>query len=247
MNNAKTSNKGSCRVSCLLAVVMALSYMAPVSAADAEKDAKREARRAQAQFAAAQKENAILEAQIDVLKKQLGELGTKSALLEKKSGGQHKQFAELTEKYQEADKNLQLMTQQFSDASKTLQQLQKEKELEQKQLAGNIQVCEKKNAQLYQISTELMEKYKNKGVISALLQAEPFTQLAKVKMENVLQEYKDKAQDAQIPLPQSKLNLSVGDVTDGVSGKPPANDSGNATASAPVTVSSISRKDAPQP
>lgn len=234
MKNVKTYLVGSKRLCCLLAAVLTVSCMAPVSAADADKDAKREARRAQAQFAAAQKENATLAAQIDVLKKQLGELGSKSALLEKKSGGQHKQFTELTEKYQEADKNLQLMTQQLADASKALQLLQQEKEQEHKQLAGNIQVCEKKNAELYQISTELMEKYKNKGVISALLQAEPFTQLKKVEIQNILQEYKDKAQDAQIPPSRSPANM-------------PANSSGDRSASVPVAVSSIDEKDVSRP
>lgn len=199
-------NKSSQWVCFLTAAVIMTGFMTPVSAADGDKDAKREARRAQAQFAAAQKENAVLAAQLAELKKQISDLGSKSGELEKKSGGQKKQFSELTEKYKEADSNLQQMTQQFAEASKSLQHLQKEKEQEQKQLAGSIQVCEKKNAQLYQVSTELMDKYKKKGVFSALLQAEPFTQLEKVKVDNLLQEYRDKAEAAKIaasPVPVS--------------------------------------------
>ena len=212
----------------LLAALLVTGFLAPAALADADKDAKKESRRMQAQLSAAQKEIAALAAQVDDLKKQIGDLGSKSAALEKKSGGQRKQFTELTEKYQETDKNLQLMTQQYSDTSKALQQLQKEKEQEQKRLSGDIEVCEKKNAQLYQISVELMDKYQSKGVFTSLLQAEPFTQLEKVKMQNLLQEYRDKAEAAKIASTRAPVAL-------------PANDApASASSSVPVSAAGIS-------
>lgn len=211
MKNTQMKNKSVQWVCFLTTAVMMTGFVTPVSAADGDKDTKREARRAQAQFAAAQKENAVLAAQLAELKKQISDLGSKSGELEKKSGGQKKQFSELTEKYKEADSNLQQMTQQFAEASKSLQHLQKEKEQEQKRLSGNIQVCEKKNAQLYQVSTELMDKYKKKGVFSALLQAEPFTQLEKVKVDNLLQEYRDKTEAAKIASTPVPVSLAATD------------------------------------
>ena len=185
-------------VCCLTATVIMTGIMAPTALADSDKDAKKESRRMQAQLSAAQKEKGVLATQLEDLKKQLGELGAKSATLEKKSGGQRKQLAEMTEQYQEADKNLQQMMQLYVDASSSLQQLQTEKEQEQKRLSGEIQVCEKKNAQLYRISMDLMDKYQSKGFISVLLQAEPFTQLERVKIQNLMQEYGDKAEAAKI-------------------------------------------------
>ncbi len=183
------------------------------AAADAEKEAKHEMRKMQAQLSAAQKEKTDLAAQLENIKKQLGEMGAKSSALEKKSGGQKKQFAELTTKLQESEANLQKMTQQFTDTSTSLQQVQKEKELlqkekeqENKRLSGDIRVCEKKNTDLYRISTELLEKYQSKGIFTALLQAEPFTQLEKVKMQNLMQEYKDKTEAAKIAT--SKVSVS---------------------------------------
>ena len=185
-------------VCCLTATVIMTGIMAPTALADSDKDAKKESRRMQAQLSAAQKEKGVLATQLEDLKKQLGELGAKSATLEKKSGGQRKQLAEMTEQYQEADKNLQQMMQLYVDASSSLQQLQTEKEQEQKRLSGEIQICEKKNAQLYRISMDLMDKYQSKGFISVLLQAEPFTQLERVKIQNLMQEYGDKAEAAKI-------------------------------------------------
>lgn len=209
MKKTQMQNNNSRWIYSLTAAVLVSAFIAPAIAADGDKDAKREARRAQAQFAAAQKENAVLATQVAELKKQISDLGSKSGELEKKSGGQKKQFSELTEKYKEAESNLQLMTLQFAEASKSLQQLQKEKEQEQKQLSGSVQVCEKKNSQLYQISTELMDKYRKKGVFTALLQAEPFTQLEKVKVDNLLQEYRDKAEAAKIAASSVPVSIAA--------------------------------------
>jgi len=85
------------------------------------------------------------------------------------------------------------MTQLNSETTKTLQLTQSEKESDQKHYEGEIQTCMKKNAELYQISVELMDRYRSKGVVDALLQAEPFTQLEKVRINNLLQEYRDKS------------------------------------------------------
>jgi peptidoglycan hydrolase CwlO-like protein len=183
---------------CLVATIVVAGVMAPAAFADADKDAKKESRRLQAQLSAAQKEKGVLATQVEELKKQLGDIGSKSEVLEKKSGSQRKQLTEMTEKYQEADKNLQEMLQLYADTHKSLQELQTEKEQERKRLSGDILVCEKKNSELYQISAGLMEKYRSKGIISSLLMAEPFTQLERVKVQNVLQEYGDKAETARI-------------------------------------------------
>jgi chromosome segregation ATPase len=203
----------------LIAAVFMTGFTMTVAAApptEGEKEAKRDMRKMQAQLSALQKEKAELATELENVKKQLGQAGAKSEALEKKTGGQKKQFAELTAKLQESDTNLQKMTQQYADTSKALLQLQKEKELVQKekelaekQLSGDIRVCEKKNADLYRISTELMGKYQSKGVFTALLQAEPFTQLEKVKVQNLMQEYKDKSDAAKLAASQTAAKPKV--------------------------------------
>jgi hypothetical protein len=194
----KMKNTVSGWVSCLAATVIVAAVMAPPALADADKDAKKESRRLQAQLSAVQKEKGMLTTQVEELKKQLGDIGSKSEVLEKKSGSQRKQLADMTEKYQEADKKLQETQLLYADASKSLQQLQTEKEQEQRRLSGDIRVCEKKNADLYRISADLMDKYQAKGMLSMLLLAEPFTQLERVKVQNLLQEYGDKAAAAKV-------------------------------------------------
>lgn len=246
-------------ICCVTTALIMTGFMAPEALAEASKEA-RELRHMQVLLSAAQREKATLEAQVDDLKKQISELGSKSSALEKKSGGQHKQYTELTEKYQELDKNLQQMTQQYSDAGKDLQQLREEKEQEQKRLSGDIQVCEKKNAELYRISTEMMDKYRDKGVFSALMQDEPFTQIEKVKMENLLQEYRDKADAAKIAsakvpavspvseTPPAAGNASAKASTDGKSASAAGTDASvNAPGSGSGTTPDSAAQDAPRP
>jgi chromosome segregation ATPase len=76
---------------------------------------------------------------------------------------------------------------------------------EQREIVGRqsrlIQACEEKNIALYQLGTELLQRYRNKGVMDALKQAEPFTQLEKVKMENLMLEYSEKMDAKKIDKP----------------------------------------------
>ncbi len=76
---------------------------------------------------------------------------------------------------------------------------------EQRDIIGRqaqlVQACEEKNLALYELGNDLMRRYRNKSVMDALKQAEPFTQLEKVKMENMLQEYAEKMDAKKIDKP----------------------------------------------
>jgi chromosome segregation ATPase len=77
--------------------------------------------------------------------------------------------------------------------------------LEQRDIIGRqaqlVQACEDKNLALYELGNDLLRRYRNKSVMDALKQAEPFTQLEKVKMENILQEYSEKMDAKKIDKP----------------------------------------------
>jgi predicted nucleic acid-binding Zn-ribbon protein len=202
----------------LQAAILVLSGMIAISATAAESPKDKQVRRMQLMLNAAQQEKTDLTTQVDTLKNKVSELESKRAALEKKLGGQTKQLSELTDKqqqadlqdkqqqdelsnkYQESEKKLKQMEEQYATSIKILQQTQRDKEQEAKRLDSEVLACEKKNSQLYLISSDLMDKYKAKGVLQAMRQAEPFTQLEKVKMENLLQEYRDKADANSIPV-----------------------------------------------
>ena len=80
-----------------------------------------------------------------------------------------------------------------------LEKYQKQIALAQNAVAQRGQAlgtCEQKNAKLYQLNREILTRYRDKGVLDAITQADPLTGIQSVRMENILEEYRDKL-DAQ--------------------------------------------------
>lgn len=194
---------------CAAVILLATSFEAA-----AAKDSKehKELHRLQLQLQAAQQDKGALSDQLDALKKQLDDMKSVAdkasharVALENLIAEEKLKNTALTGKNQETDDKLQQESKKNADAAAALQKLQVEKDEEKKRLDAEIakqidvtQTCEKKNAELYQIDLSLMEKYKDKGVFTSLLQKEPFTQIESVKIENLLQEYRDKADAAKM-------------------------------------------------
>ncbi len=101
---------------------------------------------------------------------------------------------ELTAKHQTSLQSLQASVEQ-GDEYKAKFQESASNVSRQSQL---IEICEKKNTVLYEMNVDILDRYKKKGVWSALLQAEPFTQIKKVEINNILQEYKEKLDDQKM-------------------------------------------------
>ena len=154
------------------------------------------------QNAALQKERDDLAAQLKAAQAGVASLKEKSkkesgkALgLEKSLQAQQRDNATLTQQLAEARQALATLRQEHENTLATLKasegdnrQLKAANAGQQRQIAD----CEHKNLLLYQANTQLLEKYKNKNVWEALAQKEPFTGIEKVRIDNVLQEYRDK-------------------------------------------------------
>lgn len=69
---------------------------------------------------------------------------------------------------------------------------------ELKQTGRRLDNCRGSNERLCLITEELVEKYKNKGVVGSLMVTEPFTQLEKVEVEKLVQEYTSQIEKAKI-------------------------------------------------
>lgn len=79
--------------------------------------------------------------------------------------------------------------------AQTLAQVESTKKQTEGQLAGkahDLQVCQTHNGQLYAVGREMMQKYRDKSCQEALTQAEPFTGLKKVEVENLLETWRDR-------------------------------------------------------
>jgi DNA repair exonuclease SbcCD ATPase subunit len=63
---------------------------------------------------------------------------------------------------------------------------------------ADLDACSKDNVTLYQTSLDLIERYENKGVWDAMLEREPVTQLKRVELENVVQDYRTRVNAAKV-------------------------------------------------
>lgn len=64
-----------------------------------------------------------------------------------------------------------------------------------KQTGRHLNRCESDNAKLCLLAEELLEKYENKGTAKQFLHTEPFTQIKRVELERLIQEYRHKVED----------------------------------------------------
>jgi uncharacterized phage infection (PIP) family protein YhgE len=109
-----------------------------------------------------------------------------------------------------ADQNTQVA--QYKDALEKWQQGYKQaaelattKEAQRAKLASQVIVLqrrveddERKNAELYSLGKEILNRYEKFGLGTALTAREPFVGVTRVKLENLVQDYSDKLTDQQI-------------------------------------------------
>lgn len=101
----------------------------------------------------------------------------------------------LSARLQETEKTLTALKAQQAETDKALKQSEARNKHLTSVVTGktrDIASCEGKNLTLYKINRQLLQKYASKGVWDALAQKEPFTGIEEVRIQNVLQEYRDK-------------------------------------------------------
>jgi len=125
-----------------------------------------------------QTENTKLKGEVDDLTKKLGGLKKTSDVALSKSRESNATLSE----------NLQQTVQNLRKTESDRNQLQ-ETVVGQ---AQQIDSCESKNVDLVLVNRELIDHYEKKGIFDALLQHEPVTQLKRVEIENIAQEYQDR-------------------------------------------------------
>lgn len=131
-------------------------------------------------------------ARLGELEKELVAVKQENLSLVAKLQGAQQSLEELTLKHKEVVQAAQNSIQDGVKQGEEYSNKIKEAEAKIAQQSQTIDMCEKKNLALYELNVEILDKYKSKGVWGAFIQAEPFTQIKRVEIENTLQEYKDK-------------------------------------------------------
>lgn len=145
---------------------------------------------------------AELQTKYDKLKTANDKLKAANAALEKQLHGREQQLATSRHRNNALIDGMKKERQRLVDlvgrwraTMVDLHQTQQEKHRLQQELAQqktSFQQCEGKNIKLYEANVDLLKRYANKGPMAALLQREPVTGIKQVRVENILQEYREK-------------------------------------------------------
>ncbi len=169
------------------------------------RSAQTESANAQAAQTAAEQKNTELTAKAAELDKRIGAL-TKQANSDKNAAD--KALAALTTKLEDRDKRIAEFTEALAKWKTGYQQaagVARAKEDERAKLAAEALVLkrsiadrETKNIALFNISNEILTRFENYALGKALAAREPFIGTTRVKVENLVQGYKDKILDNRI-------------------------------------------------
>jgi chromosome segregation ATPase len=182
------------------------------------RDAQNQAVTLQATQAQSDKDKADLQTKVDALSAQVKSL-TDQAAADKAASD--KAIADL--KAQVSDETGQIARlndglKQWKDAYNQAAQLATAKEAARAQLAlqaallqRTVDDRETKNLALYKVGNEILTRYEQFGLGDAIAAKEPFTGVTRVKLENLVQDYKNKLLDQAItsgqPLPSAPAAL----------------------------------------
>lgn len=210
------------RIATSLIVAGALCASVPAYAQKHEDPA---AARMQQMLRQMSSERDVLKAENEKLQSQIKSLEAKTSAAQTQLKGADKERASsqaLLQRYQDAEQawkanseqqkaKLQEVVDKYKELVKSLRQV----EAERGELQSNSKVrdrdldrCIEKNGKMYSTGLEVLQRYENKGVWDSIWQKEPITQLKRVELESIMEEYKGKLDDAKIKAKVSDASAS---------------------------------------
>ncbi len=169
------------------------------------RDAQGQAATLQASQAQSDKDNADLKAKIDALNSEITALNKQST---DDKAASNKALADLKSKNSELTAQIAKLNQAvaaWEKDDKEYVELSKEKEAARAQLAAQVIMLQRvvddretKNLALFTLGNEILTRYEKFSLGDALAAKEPFTGLARVKLQELVQDYKDKISDQRV-------------------------------------------------
>jgi chromosome segregation ATPase len=211
-------------------LVLACALLSPLALAEPKGDGGKSAmRRLEQRARSAEQAKSAAEAKLTTLgeeaekaKSQAASLSKRRSVLEKELSALRQEKAALVEKLEVSETTLATRNQELTNVSasladrearlattqKNLDQTQQERQTYLADLGLRTQElgsCNTKNDGLHKTAEDILKRYKEKTCMTAILEKEPVTGLQRVKLENEIDEYRDKLErDATLPTQQAK-------------------------------------------
>lgn len=208
------------RISLVLLVVMAVSGVASQAwAADKDKAAKQQELRMRQMMQQVQAEKEQLQSQFEQektklqaetqaeqarnaeLKNSIASASRKSAALGMELDALRKEKESLQVTGQALQVQLETIQQQLATAQETMRKGEAQRQEMQAVIVKKQQqlnASREKNDKLYDFGLQLIKIYEKPSLYQKVMRDEPFTQLKRVELENILQDYKDRIDEARI-------------------------------------------------
>jgi cell division septum initiation protein DivIVA len=156
-----------------------------------------------------QADNAKLKKDLEDLKKQVKSLQSEKDALSHKAQNSEAALSHSTASNESLNQNLaqqrarmEELIGKFRETATTLRDVETERSTVKGQLATRdreLKSCVDKNLALYKINAEVLDRFEHQGFWSSLAKAEPFTRLKRTEIENLVDEYRNKADDQRVP------------------------------------------------
>ncbi len=176
----------------LFAVLLVFTGLSPAMAEQNALDrAQYMLRQINAQKVQLEQQNAMLKQALGTLKKE-----SEKQLQQQKVGNQ-----KLGKSNRQKSDHIQKLRDRLRETLIALRESENERMLANKSgmaVNSRLQLCVDNNHKLVALNADIIEQYESKGVWDALLQAEPFTKIEQVKIENIMQEYRFKNDDLEL-------------------------------------------------
>ena len=112
--------------------------------------------------------------------------------------------AQLEQELQQTKDKMQELIAKFRETVASLRETENERNTLKTTLATRdqaIKVCDEHNAALYRLNDEILARLEHPHGMAHVAVVEPFTQLKRVQLENLVDDYKARADEARLPQP----------------------------------------------
>lgn len=185
------------------------------SYAQVQRSGGGEAQKFMQQYQQVAAEKTALQAQVAQMKKDLDAANTELATVKKErdaakahAGVPPAAVAQATSAKDAAERNLeqykQRMTElvsRFRETATNLKDVEADRTKLRKDLADRntaFDKCALDNVQLYDINGEILNRYQHVGLFTKVSATEPFTQITRTRIDNLVVEYRERAQELQV-------------------------------------------------
>jgi chromosome segregation ATPase len=207
-----------------ISIVLPMTILTMLSAhAQTQRSGSGETQKFMQQYQQLAAEKTALQAQqaqtkkdLDTAQAELAAMKKERDALKSRAGGSTAQFAQLAAGKEAAEKSLEQLKQRTTELVTRFREMAlnlKEVEADRGKLQNDLKErstafdkCAQDNLGLFEVNSEILDRYEHVGVFTRIGTADPFTKIARSRIENLVDEYRARA-----------LELRVAKKTDGKS------------------------------